>query len=446
MNASFLAPIIALISFALTGCVLNANIASSKNAPAAVPCISGTNCFGDIDISFGTNGKVQFFLDGVDNIDQYGQGPLAISGANKILFAADGIYTTSGPSPVTYSTVILTRLNENGSIDTNFGSGGVRRLNLAANVTSRALLDVNGNIFLAAQINGVRSLAKLNTIGNLDTSFGSLGSVSFPGYTIADGLFVLNNQFYITGQTAGPFDIAISSADMTGAIVSSYGTSGTALTAFPSDEFGFGYEVDSAGRILISTQAYINATVGFNMAVTRFNTNGVIDTSFGSGGSVNFDFFGGRDATWSITRSPVDSTSLLVGEVQHAAAADSDLAIVKIDDNGNKVSGFGTNGSFVFDMSAGGDDFAKQVFIHDGKIIVIGQTMVAGLSKVFILRLTSNGNLDSTFNSVGYKIYSQGSNNDLVVGAAIDSLNRLVLMTGSSNGSTVGISLMRIFL
>ena len=97
-------------------------------------------------------------------------------------------------------------------------------------------------------------------------------------------------------------------------------------------------------------------------------------------------------------------------------------------------------------MSAGGDDFAKQVFIHDGKIIIIGQTMIAGLSKVFILRLTSNGRLDTTFNSVGYKIYSQGSNNDLVVGAAIDSLNRLVLMTGSSNGSTVGISLMRIFL
>ena len=188
-----------------------------------------------------------------------------------------------------------------GSLDPAFGHGGVVLTNLGLNaagsqiqaVASDAALLSNGDIVVAGNFGLVRYLPN----GTLDTTFGvgglaqlpPLGIASFPpGLAVQpDGKYVWAGEATAPNGTNGAFAVVRFNAN--GSVDQTFGTGGFATTAFPNSNVQ-GAEavlVQPDAKILLGGEAFLNSyhapAVG---ALARFNANGTPDKAFGSGGQV----------------------------------------------------------------------------------------------------------------------------------------------------------------
>src|SRR6185436_10098366 len=62
---------------------------------------------------------------------------------------------------------------------------------------------------------------------------------------------------------------------------------------------------------------------------------------------------------------------------------------------------FGTAGKVITDFGSTSDVAADLALQTDGKIVVVGDTVSAGVSRFAVARYHTNGTLDTTFNSTG---------------------------------------------
>ena len=125
-----------------------------------------------MDTTFGTNG--------ISNIDLGANG---ISVPNSIIVQSDNKILVSGTLNINNSNVFnyaVTRLNENGSLDTTFANNGIYKtmvgISPSGSCTDMKLLS-NGKIILAGNLksgNGI-GLLRLNSNGTLDNTFGTNG-------------------------------------------------------------------------------------------------------------------------------------------------------------------------------------------------------------------------------------------------------------------------------
>ena len=147
------------------------------------------------------------------------------------------------------------------------------------------------------------------------------------------------------------------------------------------------------GKIVVTGVSY--SSVGnSDISLVRYNTDGSLDTSFGTGGIV---FLVEEDDQESLsTAIQADGKLLVVGFV---VGSDNfrKLAVFRFNTDGSADTAFGTNGRIVFNFS--GSSWGNRIILQpDGKMLIGGA--LAGKFAVF--RLNSDGSLDTSFNSVGY--------------------------------------------
>jgi uncharacterized delta-60 repeat protein len=144
----------------------------------------------------------------------------------------------------------------------------------------------------------------------------------------------------------------------------------------------------------------------YDFIVRRYLPNGFPDSSFGSGGVVTSDFGSAVDKAWAVAVQ-ADGKILVGGEIVVAGVGTP--AIVRYTDAGALDDEFGVGGVVTLDTPFG--SFVEGIGIQsDGKIIVLSVNAV-------VTRLRIDGSLDSTFGTAGYSStslqYDQGA--DLVV-------------------------------
>ncbi|MFT5729012.1 MAG: putative delta-60 repeat protein [Desulforhopalus sp.] len=127
-----------------------------------------------------------------------------------------------------------------------------------------------------------------------------------------------------------------------------------------------------------------------------------IDTSFGDAGASLQDFKIGNDEAHAIAVQD-DGKILVAGYSSNGAV--KDLIVSRFTENGTLDSDFNSAGIFTRSLGSG-DTIGRSLAIQeDGKIIVGGSTY-DGEAKVAVLRLTTDGFLDSSFAGDGYLILS----------------------------------------
>jgi uncharacterized delta-60 repeat protein len=139
--------------------------------------------------------------------------------------------------------------------------------------------------------------------------------------------------------------------------------------------------------------AEISSDTAEDFGLVRYNTNGSVDTSFGPRGFVTTDFFGFRDYARAVAVQQ-DGKILIAGNCQKSAGTDStDFGIARYNANGSIDSSFGTGGKLSLDMGSNGQDQLKTILVQfDGRIVLIGKTS-DGPSTVGLARLNQNGSL-----------------------------------------------------
>jgi uncharacterized delta-60 repeat protein len=193
----------------------------------------------------------------------------------------------------------LARYTDRGQLDSNFGTGGKVVTPVGSNDEINALaIDAQGRIVAAGyaydgMTTNIRlALARYTDRGDLDSTFGAGGKSVQPVLTGDDeatsvaidpqGRIVVgshsglvpNQEFAVWRFTTdGNPDASFGG----GRVVSPIGQLGVEVAANA-------VAVDAHGRILLAGQAYNGSNTDF--ALTRYDANGVLDPSFGSGGEV----------------------------------------------------------------------------------------------------------------------------------------------------------------
>jgi uncharacterized delta-60 repeat protein len=284
----------------------------------------------------------------------------------------------------------VARYNSDGILDASFGSGGKQILNVSP--TSSSVLDMaiqpDGKLVLVGDPNF--TIMRLNQDGSPDASFGTGGKVTAnPGsqgradgraYAVAIQKIpaVTGEERIVVGGWGNSFVFALMRFRPNGAVDSTFGSSGRANTSF----FGFGDQIralaiDQANRIVAAGLTNsANSNCGLyvsDFAVARFTQNGAIDNSFSGDGRVSTDVYGGFNGADGLLLQ-ADGKVVITGQTSSSDGTIKDFALVRYNDNGTPDSSFGILGTGVVtaDLSPGDWSYALTQQPWDGKIVVTG--------------------------------------------------------------------------
>lgn len=343
------------------------------------------NTDGSLDTGFGAAGKVI--------IAEFQQADaIVIQPDGKIIVA--GIASCCSPSipggpPVGAA---LVRLNTDGSFDSSFGLGGkltttflVSGLETFPDFVSLAI-QPDGRILAAGEVFGGTAtqfdflVARFNSNGSLDMTFGMGGKVATDiagGLDQAEALVLQSDGNIILGGISRP---SATSPDVftlvrytaTGVLDTSFGMGGKVTTDFGgSFAHLFSLALHSDGRIVAAGRTR-NLNTGNDVALARYNVNGTLDPTFGTGGRVVTDFFGSDDSAVDVAIQQ-DWRIVVVGHASRAFdAASADFAVLRYRGDGVLDPTFGSNGKVLTDFFGFSDQARAVVIDANGDIVAAG--------------------------------------------------------------------------
>jgi uncharacterized delta-60 repeat protein len=300
---------------------------------------------------------------------------------------------------------------------------GMTTTDFGGSDTGRSVaVQADGKILVGGESGGNFALARYNSDGSLDTSFGTGGKLTDLGgygYSVA----VQSDGKILLGGGYGNFALARYNAN--GSLDTTFDGDGKLTTDFGSTARGYSVAVQSDGKILLGGES------NSNFALARYNVDGTLDTSFGSGGVAITDIgeyfqYGGAIAVQS------DGKILQCGTNSHAAWDIGEFALVRYDTNGNLDTSFGGGDGMVSTPLGGGwgAEYAESVTVQaDGKILVGGYSG----GNFALVRYNSNGDLDTTFSNDGMLTTDFGST-DRGYSVTVQADGK-ILLGGYSNGN-----------
>jgi uncharacterized delta-60 repeat protein len=311
-----------------------------------------------------------------------------------------------------------------GDLDPTFGTGGqvMTDFNRSTDIAFAVALQPDGKYVVVGTTytNNDYSgedfaIARYNTDGTLDTTFGVNGKVTtdFPNLAAVassvvvqpDGKILVAGGAFPTFTFLGDFKLVRYNPD--GSLDTSFGSGGIVTTSFPGQgSYAFALVLQSDGKIIAAGTDFVNFSNEDNsntdFALERYNPDGTPDTTFGNGGQVTTDFDGFNDDVFSILVQP-DGKLVAVGSAKNPATF-YDFAAVRYLANGTIDTTFGVAGKVRTDFGHADFDQARSAALQpDGKIVAAGTTIFNnGLSEPFaVARYNTNGTLDTTFDSDG---------------------------------------------
>lgn len=367
---------------------------------------------GALDTSFGNGGQLTTLFTGS-----------TISIIAEVILQPDTKIVAIGAATIGTVNFAVARYHEDGSLDTSFGTNGMVSTDFGgADSANAGLLQPNGKIVAAGttDVGNNFALARYNPDGSLDPSFGTNGLVTtnVGGDDIINAVLLQpDGKIVAVGQSADNFALARYNTD--GSLDTSFGTNGLVTTNFGGSDLAIAGALQPDGKIIAVGQSDTGGTVDF--ALVRYNTNGSVDTSFGTNGLVITNF-GGEDIPTAVALQPD-------GKIVVAGASDVngtfDFVVVRYNSNGSLDTSFGTNGIVVTNI--GGVDVATAVVIlSDGKIVAGGRSSAGGNDDFALVRYNTNGSVDTSFGTNGIVTTSFGSANDTINSMFIQSDGKIV--------------------
>jgi uncharacterized delta-60 repeat protein len=355
---------------------------------------------GDLDPTFGIGGKVT---------TDFGVG---YDTAWSIAIQADGKIVAGGDNSAGFA---LARYNPDGTLDTSFGSGGkVITYLLDSSILGRAIfIQTDGKIMVSGQASSGCALARYNPDGSLDASFGVGGVVRtyITGFKQvhsaalqADGKIVVAGHIDVSQDPSSMnWNFGLVRYNTDGSLDSSFGSSGVVTTDFGRpDDRAYSVVVQPDGKIVAAgiTVPYSNIFTP-NFALARYNLDGTLDTSFGSGGKVITDIAGYYDSANSVVIQP-DGKILAAGSCAVPGSYSYDFCMVRYNPDGTFDTSFGSGGKVATDIEHAANIGEAVVLQADGKIIVSGYNgLSVGTMDIAQARYNPDGSLDASFGNGG---------------------------------------------
>ncbi len=369
-------------------------------------------------------------------------GPLSAQ-ARSVVVQTDGKVVVAGYAQDIQSGAYnseLVRYNADGSIDTTFGTGGIVSSGPSFATGSGVVLQADGKIVTAGAVFGSPNhfaLARYNSDGSFDTSFGAAGKVVTDfGSTVPFGMLIQpDGKIVLTGGAGNGANFAVARFNTDGSFDSSFGNGGKVTTDFSGSTYVAGYGVARTpdGKIVVAgVKEFVGSGFDYDFAVARYNDDGSLDTSFGAGGKVTTDFGSTDDIPYTVTVQ-ADGKIVVAGITDPGNA--SNFGLVRYNVDGSLDASFGTGGKVATDFGANFEAGNSVTMQADGKIVVAGFSFLGSFNVDFALaRYNSDGSLDTSFGTGGKVTTNFGSNNESAISVVIQPDGKIVLAGSSNNG------------
>jgi uncharacterized delta-60 repeat protein len=274
----------------------------------------------------------------------------------------------------------VTRYLTNGSLDPSFSNDGIV-ITAVSNAEDRAealALQADGKILVAGNwrnfnSNGDREFAVVRYLsdGTIDSSFSSDGiattnlgpSSGASGIAVqSDGKIVVAGSRYASNKN----EFAVVRYRGDGTLDPTFSSDGIDTAGFSMNDVASAMALTPGGKIVVAGEAYDGTQEDF--AVTRFNPDGGLDSTF-SGDGIQITSFGNRlDRAEGAVVQP-DGKIVLAG-VRDGPYA-SDFAIVRHNADGSYDTTFSEDGRQTTGFPRGGSGTAVALQ-PDGRIVVAG--------------------------------------------------------------------------
>jgi uncharacterized delta-60 repeat protein len=256
-------------------------------------------------------------------------------------------------------------------------------------------------------------VARYNRNGTLDTTFGAGGRVVTDlGLTDAARALIIqpDGKILVAGVTFEIYsvfgEIALVRYNPDGSLDTTFGSGGIVISFFGDQ----GCQANSValqgdGKIVVGGSLTVDFIIGeqsdVDFLVARYNTDGSLDSSFGNGGFVSTDFFQLDDSAAAVLIQP-DNKIVAVG-TSEGLVTYFDFALVRYLANGQLDTSFGRTGKVFTDLrTQDGEGAATAVLQPDGRIIAGGSSSAQnGQDPFTLIRYNPNGRLDGSFGERG---------------------------------------------
>jgi uncharacterized delta-60 repeat protein len=400
--------------------------------PFAAPAYAAA---GDLDPTFGVDGKVTTHLTAKQDF------PWAVAFQPHGTIVAAGESGVGGPNPK----FVVARDNSDGSLDTSFGADGVVTTDVSSgeDVAYAVAVQVDGKIVAAGQAgskNPKFALARYNTDGSLDTSFGGDGKVTTDFSSHEDVAYAVaiqaDGKIVAGGDSGGKNPMfALARYNTDGSLDTSFGGDGkvtTDFTSYPDDLLALAIQPD---RKILAAGGNGFGAPNEKFALARYNADGSLDTSFSGDGKLTTDFASHPDVVFALRLQP-DGKILAAGG--SALAFKPKFALARYNADGSLDTSFSGDGKVTTDFTEGDDDAYGLAIQANGKIVAAGQAGGSNL-KFALARYNTDGSLDTSFSGDGMLTTDFTSEYDAAYGVAIEADGKI--LAGGPSGCCSGTKL-----
>lgn len=401
------------------------------------------NVDGSLDSTFDNDGRQLLRFPGVN------------AGADNVAVAADGSVAAAGRitdfSQQPYFRLGVARLRPDGSPDLAFGGGTVQTAVARERTDSQSIrFDANGRIVVAAyalEQSGFfpqsRSLLlRYKPDGSLDPQFGTGGIFSQPAAANVSGPFFtdfsIDHQGRIVVAGYAPAKAGTRDTDFwvarllaDGSFDPSFGDDGSVTLAYQIDSLGSAGSNDVATAVFCRPDdsiVVVGTTQGGRnelprlTAVAHISTAGQLDSSFGDFG---WAVGGSQNGVIGADLAPDGKATLLVGGV---GSDTFNIILEQFTKAGKLDPAFGPTGRTVTQLKHGADDAAVAVLVQtDEKTVVAGRSQSDTGRVPVIVRYLLDGSLDPTFGNGGRVVGVIPQGDFEIRGAALQTDGKIVV-------------------
>jgi uncharacterized delta-60 repeat protein/uncharacterized repeat protein (TIGR01451 family) len=332
----------------------------------------------------------------------------------------------------------LVRYNYDGSLDTTFNGTGkvVTDFNGTSDRIWGITLQSDGKIVAVGETvslvfpgtNDI-AVARYNTNGTLDTSFGGTGKVTTDhgggANNAAYAVAISGANIIVAGyeNVSGNNDFMVARYTALGVLDPTFGTGGVTTTGFSGfSDVARAVALDSTGRIVLG--GYANNGSDDDFAVARYTAAGAPDSAFVAGaGKVAVNIFSpsSGDQVFALVVNQTDNSIVLAGSAYNNSTGNKDFALVRYSSTG------ALQGVTTTDFGNSPDVAQSIVRQSDGKFVAAGFSRFSTSSDDFSLaRYNNDGTLDTTFDGDGKLTMRISNADERVYGVAQDFAGKIV--------------------
>jgi uncharacterized delta-60 repeat protein len=345
---------------------------------------------GALDTTFGPTSKGFYYTQLIGGSRDEAAG-VAVQADGKLVAAG---WTDVGSNNFDFG---VARYNTDGTLDTSFSGDGLARGGNGTQVDTARAVAIQGD-------------GKIVVVGD---SYGTLA----PSLTI------------MRFTTAGVLDTTF---DGDGVLAASYGTNATQASAVA---------FDATGRIVVAGTVS-DAAGNWDVLVARYSAAGVPDTSFDGDGRARLDI-GQFDEIRSMGIQP-DGKIVIAGRTN--TSSQSLFLVARYNTNGALDTTFGSPNGYVTTRVShaanpfAGDEVRGMALLSEGKIVVGGKALNADSLNAFALaRYNANGSLDTSFDTDGKTFVNFGTNRQDEINGLAVQLDEKIMAFGTGYSLSTGV-------